>query len=299
MRTIDQPMESGMHSNMRSSEYMDSGVNPNMRSNEYTNDYPGMGRHIYQEIGPGVGGQPEAPHDLTLGLGALTGIFLAVVLVCAVFFGFGYSTGRTWHSPVSAATPAAGAPSQTDTAINDTGSAAAATPPLESAQSLKPSPGAPMIAASPESSASAAHHVPAEAIEAPGEEAGFPPDSQPQPQTQRTAPPLTRTALSPYAGPASASQSATAAATTLAPSVSAATPATPVALMVQIAAVSRQADAGMLADALRTNGYAPVVHTDSRDSLLHVQVGPFSSLEQARAMRARLKADGYNAFIKP
>jgi cell division septation protein DedD len=69
--------------------------------------------------------------------------------------------------------------------------------------------------------------------------------------------------------------------------------------MVQIAAVSRQADANMLTDALRTNGYTALVRTEPRDNLLHVQVGPFSTLEEARAMRARLKADGYNAFIKP
>jgi len=282
MRTIDQPTESGM--------------GPNMRSGEYTDAYPGLGRHVYQEDsyhenGPQASTQPEAPHDLTLGLGALTGIFLAVVLVCAVFFGFGYSTGRTWRGSVSQSTPSASvaspAPSsQPGTAMSET----TAAPPLESAQPLKPSAGTPLIAASPERAANVSHQASTEATEAPGEEAGFPPDSQPQ----RTVPALTRTALAPPTGPAS-SQSGTAA-NTLAPPV----PATaPVALMVQIAAVSRQADATMLADALRTNGYAPVVRSESRDNLLHVQVGPFSSLDQARAMRARLKADGYNAFIKP
>jgi len=290
MRTIDQPMDSGMHSDMRADDYADA--------------YPGMGRHIYQENGPGAGGQPETPHDLTLGLGALTGIFLAVVLVCAVFFGFGYSTGRTWHGASSAApAPSTASPapsSQTDTAMSETGSAAVATPPLESEQSVKPSAGAPLIAASPESSAQPGRLAREEATEAPGEEAGFPPDSQPQPQTQRTAPPLTRTALSPSAGPAtSPSTASSTTAGALALSVPGATAAAPVALMVQIAAVSRQADAGMLADALRTNGYAPVVRTESKDNLLHVQVGPFATLDQARAMRARLKADGYNAFIKP
>jgi cell division septation protein DedD len=30
-----------------------------------------------------------------------------------------------------------------------------------------------------------------------------------------------------------------------------------------------------------------------------VQIGPFATRDQAKAMRARLQADGYNAFIKP
>ncbi len=69
--------------------------------------------------------------------------------------------------------------------------------------------------------------------------------------------------------------------------------------MVQIAAVARQADAEMLARALRSNGYAATVRTESQDKLLHVQVGPFGTRDEAKAMRTRLQGDGYNAFLKP
>jgi cell division septation protein DedD len=55
----------------------------------------------------------------------------------------------------------------------------------------------------------------------------------------------------------------------------------------------------MLAHALRTNGYAAIVRTEPQDKFLHVQVGPFPTRDQAKAMRARLLGDGYNAFIKP
>ncbi len=70
-------------------------------------------------------------------------------------------------------------------------------------------------------------------------------------------------------------------------------------LMVQIAAVTRGADAETLARALRRDGFAAVVRTSKTDRLFHVQLGPFPTLASARAMRARLTDGGYNAFIKP
>jgi DedD protein len=68
--------------------------------------------------------------------------------------------------------------------------------------------------------------------------------------------------------------------------------------MVQIAAVTHQEDANILVGALRKRGYVVVVRNDPKDSLLHVQLGPFSSRDEARAMRARLLGDGYNAILK-
>lgn len=69
--------------------------------------------------------------------------------------------------------------------------------------------------------------------------------------------------------------------------------------MVQIAAVSRAADAQTLANALRHDGFAAMVRTSTTDSYFHIQVGPFATLEAAKAMRTRLADTGYNAFIKP
>ncbi len=70
-------------------------------------------------------------------------------------------------------------------------------------------------------------------------------------------------------------------------------------LMVQIAAVSRAADAQTLASALKRDGFAAMVRTSSADKFFHVQVGPFATLGAAKAMRARLADSGYNAFVKP
>jgi len=70
-------------------------------------------------------------------------------------------------------------------------------------------------------------------------------------------------------------------------------------VMVQIAAVSRSEDANALASALRQRGYNVAVRNEHQDNLLHVQVGPFTSRDEAKAMRSKLMADGYNAILKP
>lgn len=69
-------------------------------------------------------------------------------------------------------------------------------------------------------------------------------------------------------------------------------------IMVQIAAVSHQEDADVLVSALKRRGYTASAHSEPQDKLLHVQVGPFASRDEAKAMRAKLLTDGYNAIIK-
>ena len=71
------------------------------------------------------------------------------------------------------------------------------------------------------------------------------------------------------------------------------------AYFVQVAAVSKQEDAESLVDALKKKQYpAFVAGTSSTDKLFHVQVGPFSDIKDAEAMRARLISDGYNPILK-
>jgi cell division septation protein DedD len=76
-------------------------------------------------------------------------------------------------------------------------------------------------------------------------------------------------------------------------------PAPANALMVHIASVSHQEDADVLVDALRKRGYAVAVRRDPTDDMFHVQVGPFSSLNDANATRQKLLNDGYNASVEP
>jgi len=68
---------------------------------------------------------------------------------------------------------------------------------------------------------------------------------------------------------------------------------------VQVAAVSKQEDAEALVDALKKKEYpafvAPQVTTDK---LFRVQLGPFTEIKEAEAMRTRLIGDGYSPILK-
>jgi DedD protein len=68
---------------------------------------------------------------------------------------------------------------------------------------------------------------------------------------------------------------------------------------VQVAAVSKQEDGDALVDALKKKTYPAFVASPvPADKLFHVQVGPFSDIKDAEAMRARLIADGYSPILK-
>jgi DedD protein len=68
---------------------------------------------------------------------------------------------------------------------------------------------------------------------------------------------------------------------------------------VQVAAVSKQEDADALVDALKKKQYPAFVAAPvTIDKLFRVQVGPFSDVKDAEAMRARLIADGYSPILK-
>jgi DedD protein len=66
---------------------------------------------------------------------------------------------------------------------------------------------------------------------------------------------------------------------------------------VQVAAVSKEEDADALVDALKKKDY-PAMSTSTGDKLFHIQVGPFSDIKEAEAMRAKLVGDGYNPILK-
>ncbi len=91
------------------------------------------------------------------------------------------------------------------------------------------------------------------------------------------------------------------------PSTPAAAPSTPDPMttlpssgyVVQVAAVTKQEDAGALVDALKKKDYpAFIAAAATADKLFHVQVGPFTEIKDAESMRARLISDGYNPILK-
>lgn len=215
---------------------------------------------------------PAPEREVTLNTGVVLGLFFALALLCAVFFGFGYSIGHK-SAPVAVAS----AEPEVVTTTESTG-ASSATP--------KPSPNVPQ--AVPEYVPSAGAERSATTVVKPL------PAVAPSPKPVVIAPTTSGAAVPPPARvvrvPAPAAEAPAAA--------PAATPAGPGSTYVQVAAVSHQEDADVLLSALRRRGYAVQTRSEPADHLIHVQLGPFGTRKEADAMRLRLAGDGYNAFIK-
>ncbi|MHB1699111.1 MAG: SPOR domain-containing protein [Acidobacteriaceae bacterium] len=219
----------------------------------------------------------DAPQhsEITLGTATLLGIFLGLVLVCAVFFGLGYSLGRR-----SIQTSSAG-----DTATDSANFG-----------SFKPSPGNPALQPTPRGDSSTVGNEASAARAAAAELASATGSDAPAPATPRTkadaAAPTTSSAIPPTA----AAHPVAATPTTANVASQFAQPALPV--MVQIAAVSHQEDADVLVKALKRQGHDVIARQDPADRLIHVQIGPFASRKEAEAMRQTLLTEGYNAIVK-
>jgi DedD protein len=216
---------------------------------------------------------PQRERELTLSTGAILAIFLGLVVLCGVFFGFGYNLGRKSSTAPTTALPAAAS----DAEPADAGSS--------NFDNFKPSPSSPRASASTTTTT-------------PPPPAGSAPtvtrDTEPEAPTAKPSPPT----------PPPSHAASSPAPTTSAPA-RAAEPAAPAvtpggAFVVQIAAISptHKDDADLLASALRGRGYTVAERVDATDKLIHVQVGPFATKADAEAMRERLVVDGYNPIIK-
>ena len=213
----------------------------------------------------------ERERELTLSTGAILAIFLGLVLLCAVFFGFGYNLGRKSTTVSNAPLPAA----TNDTQPAGTGSS--------TFDSFKPSPRSPSAPPSTTTTSPA----PTPAVMTPE------PAARETPASARatTLPPATTRPVPPAASSSNSTHAA-------APTAPAITPGG--AFVVQIAAISatHKDDADLLSGALRGRGYTVSERTDPQDKLIHIQVGPFATKADAEAMRERLVVDGYNPIIK-
>ena len=212
--------------------------------------------------------------ELTLSTGSVLGIFFGLVLLCALFFAFGYNMGHRSAPPVVATSDTSDTPS---TSANFS--------------AFKPAAGSP-------AGHSAAANPPASAPVSKAEESEDPDDSAPVTKTPPHAA-ATTTATGPAAAPklVPASEPVPVSHPAPPPSAPAATTGTG-SFVVQVAAVSHQEDAGLLVGALQRKGYAVAARSEPQDKLIHIQVGPFSTHKDADAMRQRLLADGYNAIVK-
>jgi DedD protein len=165
--------------------------------------------------------------ETTFGTGKMLALFFVLVACCALFFGLGYSMGR---SSARAAVAASGA------------------------------------------------SAPALVV------AGEKPSAQTEAGTSASA----ENDASAPAVPVNASQSGPVD-----------QPASGHAYYLQVAAVTKQEDAEALVAALRKKQYQVFATSNlPADKLVHVQVGPFTELKDADAMKARLAKDGYTPILK-
>jgi len=204
--------------------------------------------------------QPAQQRDteLTLTPALLLVMFVALVALCALCFGLGYSRGRR-SSGDTAETP--GNPSTQ--ASTDT------------AQSKPPANPQAGTTASTKSPASPQDSTPDDDSHASGD------SSNAQPQ------------IKPALVPVNPAQAGQAAAGSVAPALAQQTQ-----IMVQIAAVSQKADADVLVGALLRRGYAVSARREPLDGLIHVKIGPFKTPSEAEGWRQKLLNDGYNAEIQ-
>jgi DedD protein len=227
--------------------------------------------------------------EITLGVGKLLGLFFLLAAICGVFFSIGYSLGRS---------------AGREQATND------------QAQVTTASDAAPAASGTAESKPSAAVVKPQEPTTATSDSAPAQQSmtfykavqqngtsSEPSATTQKPADAKTQTkevavtATAPTPAPASSAAAKASGADVIAHTSPVTGPGT---IVVQIAALSREDDAVSLAGALRKKNYNVFVVNNpvNNDKFYHVQVGPFTNLADAQAMKAKLVAEGYNPIIK-
>ena len=227
--------------------------------------------------------------DITIGPGKLLGLFFMLVAICGVFFAIGYSLGKT---------------SAREQAMNDkTPLSASLAPSVGDSSAAKPS------AAVPTKNQSDAAASQDQGAKQEGPDLTFfnsvkrsDRSKQEVPETATAAPP--RQAVSKVEERSMSKAAAPAQTTAGAPTTDASAPATTTAkadtkavvaataggaFVVQIAAVTREEDAAALAGALRKKNYSvfvvnnPAVH----DKFYHVQVGPFTTMQDAEAVKVK------------
>lgn len=197
--------------------------------------------------------------EITLGTGKLLVLFFGLVGVCALFFGLGYSLGRK-SEPTIASASTAPSPQTASNANKASGGSTGAAPPMTFYKAV--------------------------------EQKDATPELTPPADTKSD----TKTDASAAAAPA---QNAN---TTQTPASNGADPSTTIptaGYFVQVAAVSKQEDADALVDALKKKEYPAFVASGAAtDKLFRVQLGPFSEIKDAEAMRTKLMGDGYSPILK-
>jgi len=237
--------------------------------------------------------------EITLGMGKLLGLFFLLAAICGVFFSIGYSLGKS---------------SGREQALNDQPAVTTSSDASSSSSSSAENKPSAAVAAKPDTPAPATDEANAanqqnsmtfyKAVQQSGPSTASAAET-PQPPTASTPTPGPKVVAANATAPASSVPATTASGVAAnhaaADVISHTSPVTgPGTIVVQIAAVSREDDAVSLAGALRKKNYNVFVVNNpvTNDKLYHVQVGPFATLQEAEAMKARLVGEGYNPILK-
>ncbi|HEY1809761.1 MAG TPA: SPOR domain-containing protein, partial [Acidobacteriaceae bacterium] len=211
--------------------------------------------------------EDEADAEITLGSRSLLGIFFGLVLICAIFFGLGYSVGRG-----SAAKTAVVASGSEATAGAPNGSIGKPSP----QQTLAEAPATDTNAGTAPANGAPEDNAPAlEAAAAPAPTGGSASAGGSGASAAAPAAASVKPAGFPSAVPGAANPARPAVVTTTIPS----------GIMVQVAAISVPQDADILVEALKKRGYTAVLRNEPQDKLLHVQLGPYATRAEANAVR--------------
>jgi DedD protein len=227
--------------------------------------------------------------EITLGVGKLLGLFILLAAICGIFFSIGYSLGKSsgreqaQNDQPAPSSVSADSGSSTSTGSKP-GAAVATKHEAETAASVDNSqPNTPLtfynaVKQSDNNNAQGAATDPKVTAAQPA----------PAPKVVEAAAPTASVPTKTESAPSASVISHT-------------SPVTgPGTIVVQIAAVSREDDAVALAGALRKKNYNVFVVNNpvTNDKFYHVQVGPFSTMAEAEAMKTKLVAEGYNPIIK-
>ncbi|MDE1161520.1 MAG: SPOR domain-containing protein [Acidobacteriaceae bacterium] len=222
--------------------------------------------HLLDDDDDLIPGRDE--REYTLSTGTILAIFFGLILVCGLFFAFGYNLGKK-ATVVPTATTGDGSGSN-DAQFNHFNKPSAGSP--TGSNSVPPAPSAAPAQVTPAPTAS--------------------PSVTARDNSDATAAPVSTPVAAPRPTPVRVSTPAAQPAAPM-PATSASG-----AYVVQVAAVSHREDADLLVGALHSKGYSVSARNVPQDSLLHIQVGPFANKKDADAMRQRLLGDGYNAIVK-
>lgn len=203
--------------------------------------------------------------EITLGAGHIVGMFLAVVVLCGVFFTLGYVMARGGSAGKHFAAGSSGVDA---TGIPATGNG--------------------------EPTATGWDFYPAKPSSATGSAGGSITPLTPS-AASATQPPASAAAPAPVSGPISMSPRPAGVRMDRTP------PRLPTGsqgVLLQVAAMSNRTDALALAGFLKQKGYPAFAWGPSADRLYRVQVGPYADSKQAGRARLALEKEGFKSILR-